>query len=315
MCLCIDRRSVIDAGWAGVLCGACALLLQHRGAMLAAASMGFLLVLWAQDRDRLWLRATAVFAATFSALPLLLLLAWPPAVLFDHLIAYPAKHYLYVNQVGPWVFIHVCSVVLAGAWLIRRNADRRAWWLVALQAALLLTALQRPDVDHLSPVLFPFLALLPLVAGADPLRGRGRSLRFWIMGSLAGLCLPILLIAGFRITGDKPASGALIDFVRTHCTASPYLYAGPFEPALYHATRQLNPTRYSFLLTNMNTPGQFDDARAQLSAHPPQCVVTNYAKVEKFGYDRSNAVEDYIAQNYAVAFTLRGYEVRMRRTS
>jgi hypothetical protein len=101
---------------------------------------------------------------------------------------------------------------------------------------------------------------------------------------------------------DKSKQSEALRYIKEHCNSSPYIYAGPFSSGYYFETRKLNPTRYSALLTNLNTNDQFLEAKDGIETHRPQCIVTDYAMVEKFNYSRENPVDRYIAANYKVAY-------------
>lgn len=298
---------------AGLLCGAGVWFLQHRSALMAAAALLVLIGVAATDgRAGRW-RGPAAYLGAFLVPLLGLLLLWPPSLLFQNLIVFPATHYLDVNVVEPTLFLWTASFVLAGAWLLRNRGHATVRLLLMLQAALLLGALQRPDPSHVTAALFPLLALLPALAG-DDMAWRQRALKLAVAAGLASLTLPLVALAATNralLLTDWSRHPAL-EFVRARCGPSPSLYAGPFAPGLYYETRRLNPTRYSILLPRLHTDAQFAQARADLAEHPPPCILSHYGVAQKFGYSKDNPVDRWIAANYHVIFEFRGLQVWTR---
>lgn len=295
---CIIRGSHLDAFFAGLVCGLTALFLPHRAALVGVTIV--VLYLFLEDRPGGWKRAAAFGGA--AALPVLgLLWVWSPQVLYEQLILFPVNGYLETNRVDPGLFFFVATVLLCGLWLLRNQREPAVGFLLALQIVLFASAVDRPDEMHISSILFPTLALFPRMLRAA---GMGAGSTRTIGGLvIVGLLLmnaqvPILAAAKllqpwFYATPDHPA----VQFVKHQC-ASKSLYAGPSMPGVYFETGQLNPSRYSILLTRFNTGAQFAEVLADLQARRPGCVLTNYQVVEKFGHDRRNVVDDYIQANF-----------------
>jgi hypothetical protein len=231
-----------------------------------------------------------------------ILLFWPGSLLLENLIFFPATHYLDANQLDPSLFLFVAALLLFAAWHLRRSSSRVIWFLMALQAALFMTALQRADLNHITGALFPLLALLPLLLS----KATESSVmsRIVVVTGLLALIAPLsLFLARNSWTAVfNPSQHPAVRYVRENCARSQYIYAGPFAPELYFAAGKLNPTRYSVLLTSFNTKTQFIEARKDIEAHRPPCVVTNYAVSEKFAHNKNNAVDEFILMNYEVAY-------------
>lgn len=290
-------RSLRAAAGAGLLCGLTILFLQHRGAAITLA-IGFSLLLDTGWPAR-W-RAILAFAAGAIA-GSAALLRWPAALLIDDLAIFPANHYLEVNRV-PLVLAALLATVTAAA-AIRMTgggAGRSARMLLAVQSVLLLAALQRPDLAHVTQAAFPLLALLPVMTALPAPR---RSARVAAALAASGLLALTAFVRLPYYISDAPAAyrEKLGQTIRRHCGPHPGLYAGPFMPGLYFETGTLNPTAYSVLLTNLNTEAQFDAAARDLARSAPACAVTAYAMVDKFGYHRRNPVDRYLADHYRVA--------------
>jgi hypothetical protein len=314
VCRSIVRAKWTDAGLGGVISGFGILFLQHRGAVLAATAGLALCVLYARDRSAIAGKSAIAFISA-SALPVAgLFLFWPPSLLFDSLIRFPATHYLEVNRVEPSLFLITTSFLLAAAWLLRRGRGRADAFMLALQFTLLLSALQRADLNHLTSILFPLLALFPVLLKAATGAARIERLALaWVAAGLVFLNIPMPFHIAFRYSTPffEKSEHPALRMARERCTASPYIYAGPFAPGYYFETGKLNPTRYSLLLTGFNTSDQFAQALADIQARQPQCMLTNYELAGRFGHDRNNVVDEYIARNYEVAYQFGRIQVWM----
>lgn len=310
----LDKASVSGMAASGMVAGFSALFLQHKSAILVLATAMFFFFLWRSDRRTIWLKCLAVYLLCAAA-PMLILLRWPLGTLFESLVYFPLFNYADVNRVSLWPFWLACLALLGSMALLRGSSNRRAVYLVVIQAALLLTALQRTDLMHVSITLAPFLALLPyLHARAEATSGWGRLFMFspalvFLIGFPVGIAASKL--PKISLWGEGGAPG-LIQYVRANCAGSPYLYAGPFAPGLYYETGKLNATSFSVLLTGFNTPEQFDQARGELEIHKPGCIVMNYAITRKFNYDSNNPVDEFIASNYRIGRSFGWPEVYVR---
>lgn len=304
------------AAAAGLLCGAGAWFLQHRAAALAVGMLIVFCGVAVRSRDpRDWRGAAACLLG--FVLPVAALgIGWRPSVLWEHLIVFPATRYLEVNKVDPTTLLLAATFALSAAWLLRKRIDAAVTLLLLQQAALLLMALQRPDLGHVTSALFPLLCLMPLVLTTAVEGVAMRTLQVWAAAGLASLSVPLVTFAWGNpalFLADWSHHPAL-QFVREHCGRSPYLYVGPFAPGLYFETRKLNPSRYAILLPQLHTAAQFAEARIDLERHRPQCAVTLYEGAEKFRYSRTNPVDEYLAANYEVVFEARHRQVWMART-
>jgi hypothetical protein len=212
------------------------------------------------------------------------------------------ERYSAVNRVDPVLFGLMLLVLAAMAWLLRRQLRQGdVLLLLLLQAFLLLTTLQRPDITHVSIAIFPGLCLVPLVAAVTRDESRAtRALGYGMFGLVLLAALPAVLMLALRKDWviDVPQALRSLQYVREQCNSSPYLYAGPFSPGIPYEARKLNPTRYSVMLTDFNTDVQFEEARKELERRRPACVVTGYALADKFGHRRDNVLDRFIASRY-----------------
>lgn len=297
-------RSFLDASIGGLVSGMSILFLQHRGLALVAGTLLVFGLFYVRDKDITWLKNGAGFLMG-TLIPVgMLLLYWPGSLLLENLIRFPATHYSEVNRVYPVMLLIAVFALILSAWLLRHCSIRAVWFLIALQGVLLLSVLSRPDFSHVTPTLFPVLSLLPLLFAVVP---KVFSLSgFFLSAILTALMGQAVLPSYFVLTYfplfvDESENFHTIRYVKENCSSSPYIYAGPFLSGLYFETGKLNPIRYSLLLTNFNTSSQFLEATKDIQTFHPRCVITNYAMVEKYNYNKNNPVDKYIAENYELA--------------
>lgn len=331
----------------GLLCGISILFLQHKGLALAFA-LGTGLFLTSPGGARQGVKASITFALAVLA-PLLLLLQWDTATLIESLVIFPSKQYLAIQDVGieywwvavlilVWVFLrlssapgksadgtrmatHPPSVDPHGYWVYgpwpgfgNRSETAKALLLLGLvQAALLLTAFQRPDSHHLIVILFPLIAIFPLFLKtfslsaphpvlADRMATMGSAA---ISGGLVFFALALFSAYAFHAAKSSVFRQELLGAVADHCSQSRYLYAGPFIPGLYFETGKLNATRYSLLLEKFNTAPQFAEAMSAIEAQRPGCVVLLDQIALQFGHTGNNPVEKLLRREYVPAGKVR----------
>jgi hypothetical protein len=195
-------------------------------------------------------------------------------------------------------------VSLSMLWLLRKERVREIWLLFYLQFFLLLSTFSRPDFYHISLILFPLYSILPIsLEKIKPLDFLKKNYYYLII-PLAALVIiypSILIIAYSPFFFHSIKDNEVISYIKNNCPGS-YLYAGPFIPGMYFETKKLNPTRYSFLITNQQTKEQFLEARRMLEKYHPSCAVLDYKIVEKFNYNKNNPVDNYILNNYELTF-------------
>lgn len=311
-------RSLLNACVAGLIAGLAVVVLQHRGLVLVATVPLVLGFFYRRDKDAAWLKSCAGFVAG-ALIPVgTLFLFWPASVLIENLIRFPTSHYLGINQVDPSPFLISASFLVLGTWLLRNSSSRAVGFLFALQWALLLTALQRPDLSHVTIALSPFLSLFPLLATAAKISMLPIFSLFWIVAGPLALILPLV---SYQVASnpvwrfwDGSMEHDPMDYIKANCSSSPFIYAGPFPSGIYFETRKLNATRHSVLLTGFNTAAHFAQAKEDLEVNRPQCVITNYEMASKFNYTRDNVVDRYIAANYQLAYQAGPVQVLVRKS-
>ncbi len=290
----------------GLLTGTSILFLQHKGIILLLALSLFIFILFLKEKKQLLLKLN-VYYVFFSLLLLIpLFIKWPAQTLYKNLIIFPVSNYMEVNKIPLYLFFFFCAFLFLVIWHLRKEKYRAIWLLILIQCFLLLSALQRPDLQHITLILFPLYCLLPLVyERIKILNKRLRHLNYLI------ICIVFFLIiytSFIHIICFTPMysvkNSEIILFINKNCPG-PYIYAGPYQPELYFETRKLNPTPYFALITSHQTQEQFIEAKNCLEKHQPECAVLNYKMVEKFNHDKNNPVDNYIKDNYQLVFQVK----------
>jgi len=289
----------------GLLTGLSGLFLLHKEIALFFAVIVFYLVTYARKRG-LPTRHLLLYVLSATVPLAALALKWPPGLLFDNLVTFPALHYWKTAEASwvPLILAASCVVVVFLA--LRGSLTKTIVLLLVVQAALLGTSVQLTDWSHTLILMFPTWSLA--AAAYEAVRSRealSTPVRYLYAGTAisAGTLLStvaIMITSWWPPFHDQTKSAApLLGFLEDHC---PSLYVGPWMPGLYFETRRSKPISYPWLVTGLNTDRQFLDARAQLEVAKPQCAVVEYTLVKKFNYDQDNPVDRFIRANYAVGF-------------
>jgi hypothetical protein len=305
LCRAIQRDSRLDAALAGLAAGLTFLFLQHRGLALLGG-VGFLLLVGdLRAGRRPWRGDTLAFAGA-GLLPVLLLgvaLPWEP--LLRDLVVFPIQNYLSFHaldttRIPTWPLFGTLIALAALAIALRKGSDRAVWSLLAMQGFLLVPALPRADLYHLSTVLFPFYALLPralrgLAGSAWPLRA---PLAVGLIFPIGFTAVSYVANARQLLTTLQADQSQALAYLRDECGEAPLLYAGPFIPGFYYESRRLNPSRYDYLFTDFFSEEQFEEVASTLRRVRPTCAVVAYPLVAKYGYRLDNPVDRLLAQRY-----------------
>ena len=287
----------------GLLTGMAILFLQHKGIIVLLALSLFLFILFIKEKKALLLKLNFCYLS-FSMLPLIILfIKWPIQSLYENLIIFPLFHYTEVNKVPFYLFIFFTGLILLTAWHLRKEKSNAVRLLVFAQLFLLLTVLQRPDIFHISYIIFPLYCLFPLFYEKTILLNKSAQRLNYLIIFLA-LFLIIIPVFYYLISFTPFYSiknSQIILFIKENCPGQ-YIYAGPFRPEIYFEVRKLNPTPYFTLVTNHQTKEQFLEAEKYLEKHQPSCAVMDYEMVKKFHHNKNNPVDNYITDNYQLVF-------------
>jgi len=286
----------------GLLSGLSILFLQQKGIVLLLALSSFLIISFIKEKKYSLLKLNFYFLA-FSFLPLLLLLKWPLKILYENLIIFPLFTYIEVNKTPFYLFAFFLAVLFLMIWVLRKEKSKKIWLLIYVQFFLLLSVLPLPDFYHISLILFPLYSILSVYLEKIKSFNLAKNSIYSIIILLAILVIvyPAIIVACCQPFFYLAKNDKLISYIKDNCPGQ-YLYAGPFIPDVYFETRKLNPTPYSFLITNQQTKEQFLEAKKILEKYKPTCAVLNYNIVAKFNYNKNNPVDNYILNNYKKVF-------------
>ena len=280
------------------------LALQPRGVVLLAGLSFFLIFRLLKNKQSSHGKLLFFYLAS-SLIPLLaLLFKWPISVLFTNLIAFPLNNYLAVAVVSFNLLIFFLLILSFVTWLLWAGSSPVTKGLLWLQLILLLSAAPLADHYHISLILFPLYALLPLIT--ENFKNPKRFIRLSACALLPLAALVIFLPGFFHLYRFPPfysvTSHPVITFIQDNCQHSDYLFAGPFIPGMYFETKKQNPTSYAYLIHNHNTDEHFIRARDELIQNPPGCAILNYSIVAKYNHDRNNPVENFIRERYELIY-------------
>ncbi len=295
----------------GLFTGITILTVQHKGfALLAAGSIYLFLLFW-QQKQTIWLKKIPPYlGAAFMAL-IWPLLSWPSKILYENLIAWPFLNYSAVAKVELNVFYLFLVLLLASFIVLKKYWSKELLWLYFAYLFLLLTTIPAANYFHIIAISFPLLAVLPLLIKKISTFKSFRTALYLELALIVLLIMlqPLSLLFYLHPFYSVAKKSQLLKYIANNCGDSPYIYAGPFAPEIYFATRKKNPTHYDWLITNHNTEKQFSLAAASLMKNPPTCAVTNYQRVKKYRYNPGNPVDIFIQQNYLPVFMEKNYTV------
>ncbi len=332
----------------GLLTGVSILFLQHKGIILLLTLSLFIFILFLKEKKQLLLKlnvypvrkkpltkseiksfcrslwfkssdkqrlSNGVCYVFFSLLPLIpLFIKWPAQALYENLIIFPSFNYIEVNKIPLYLFFFFCAFLSLIIWHLKKEKNIFVWLLIFIQFFLLLSVLQRPDLQHITFILFPIYCLLPLAyKRIKMLNKKLRFLNYLIICIVFSLIIYTSFIHIICFTPMYSIKNSeIILFINKNCPG-PYIYAGPYQPELYFETRKLNPTPYFALITGHQTLKQFIEAKNCLEKHQPECAVLNYKMVEKFNHNKNNPVDNYIKDNYQLIFQVKNKLIYKRK--
>jgi len=289
----------------GFFSGLAIMFLQQKGIIFLLIVLLYLFILFVKEKNYIWLKFC--FYYLFSALfpVLLLLIKWPLELLYKNLIEFPLFNYTEVNHVPIYLFLLYLVILSLTIWWFRKNKFKEIWFLFLLQFALLASVLPRPDYYHIYLIIFPLYAIFPIII--EKIFNLHHYFKLALSFSIGMVIFLIVLPSLVFIAIICPPfssikDNAVLSYIKDNCPDEKDLYAGPFIPGLYFEARKLNFTPYPFLVTNHQTEEQFIEAKNLLVEYRPTCAVYNFEMVKKFRYNKDNAVDNYIMNNYELAF-------------
>lgn len=294
------KNNKIDFVLSGLILGISFLFLQQKSLIVLLICALWLLFNFLVKKNNIYLQFILFFIGSCLSATALLLFFAPIKVLYESLVMFPFFNYTETNSLplNTWIFFLIITTASFLTLLIKKKTNS-IYFLFILQMSLLLSSLPRPDILHITIVLFPLLAIIPTLLQIINQEQKYKKI-FFLPCFLIILLLPFLTFIKvvnyppFRFLNKNEATNYLED----ECRQSQYIYAGPFLPGFYFLTKKLQPTPYSVLITNAHTKQQFLTAAEHLKTNRPQCAIMDYRMVEKFKYSTDNPVDQFIFSNY-----------------
>lgn len=293
----------------GFCFGISIIMLQHKG-LISAFVVGCILLLYSIHHKR----NLSIFGAYIIGLiiPLIpILIYWPLPLLYKNLIIFPALSYQTVNMLPLTLWAGTLAAALLiftlSAHTAKAETKESLFTLCLVSVFLLITSLVRPDGNHVLLAVSPFFIVLGLFFEAFLTKKLDYTicLVLWSVG---------IILASLQMPMFRNSTRLVINKINASCPGFTTIYSGPFMPNIYFETKKINPTRYSFLITKMNTNEQFIEAANDLKIKSPDCIAVNYAIVEKFGYTKSNPVDTLIKDNYTLSGRIGNINILKRNT-
>ncbi|RJQ35546.1 hypothetical protein C4566_00545 [Candidatus Parcubacteria bacterium] len=278
----------------GVFTAFLILFLQSKGVIFLVGVFLYLIFLWFYKKI-IPGKQIVYYILPAIAISIAVLSFWPLDIIYSDLVIVPTTRYIRINTVSLWMFF-IFVLWFVFLWFVyRRNQDIKIKALLLIQALLLFSSLSRPDHYHLSLNIFPILVLTGYFLAGD---GRKELKIFYATYSVVLIVLLLMpsvmtFIIRSPLSINKPIS--LVEKIKDNCEE---IYAGPFLPGIYFETRKLNPGPYYSLFTDFNYPWHFAEQAEAVKKIRPDCAVLDYGMVSKFGYDKNNPLDNFIAEHY-----------------
>jgi hypothetical protein len=196
--------------------------------------------------------------------------------------------------------------------------------------ALWLSEFHRRDIEHL--VFGSTLLIILCVHALTESRKKPADIALQILAicavCLAGFNCCTVLVAGAHRSATRVGrvavlgQDALLSFLNEHTSPGDEVFYYPYGPTYYFLSATTNPTRYSFLTYNYNTPSQFREVVAVIDQRRVRYVIWDKAfetKAEKNfpGMRPKNPndliVEPYLETHYRLVEDENGIQIMERK--
>jgi hypothetical protein len=184
-------------------------------------------------------------------------------------------------MIVPFLFLAALPALLLVLGTLQRTIAFRPqmmlYWLCG--SALWLSEIHRKDIYHLvfaSPIL---IILCVYLLSQYRAKIADLSLQVLVISVSCLLCFNLFLALITHPIKTRVGSIAMfkedaaLTFVSTHTVPGEEIFSYPYSPVYYFLTATKNPTRYSILLYNYNTPAQFHEVIQTLDQHKVKYVV------------------------------------------
>lgn len=306
-----EKKSKFYIILSSIFCGLSIVFLVHKGLIFLFGMLSFLFILYLLKRQKILFKYLLWYIIIPPIPFLFLFIFWPPSVLWENIFIFPLFNYTEVVNLSPVLVLFFVFLVIVLFILFKNQKSFFINFLLYLQLVLLITALPSPDSYHVNIVLFPILSLLPLII--NKIENQRKEIKFLYFSLLVVLFLLFTINSWLKVYNSPPfysvRNEELFNKMQTLCQNAEYIYAGPFFPELYFELRKMNPTPYSWLITNHHTKEQFLDAKDHLEANLPGCVILNYYNVLKYKYNIDNPVDNFFKKNYQLVLKYKKFNI------
>ena len=297
----VANKRLKIAALSGFFIGISALFLQHTSIIAFSALFAFFLLLAILEKSVLRIKQSFALCVGALSAGVGIFLFWPPKLLWQNLILFPAKNYESAAAV-PFVLLSCfLALVPIAALILKKEMNREYAFLLFFQTMLFLSAYSLADHFHIIKFTFPLIALSPVLFASAK-----KHIFLWRLNAYGAIFLSaflivypslLFLLVAPPLNNNRQTENA-IKKISAICADSEYIYSGPFLPNFYFELRKKNPSPHHWLITNHHTPDQFNEALRGLKEHQPSCAILNYKIVEKYNYEKNNPVDNYIKENY-----------------
>jgi len=194
--------------------------------------------------------------------------------------------------------------------------------------ALWLSEFHRRDIAHLTSG-SPLLIIL-CVCFLGEYRGKiaDLALQLLAISAVALATVNLFMVLSVRSVPTRVGTvavfkpDAVVAFLDKHTTAGEEIFFYPYCPMYYFVSGTTNPTRFSLLIYNYNTPSQFREVIRVLDQHQVRYVVwnTNFAKKSGFYFSASFnrpagglLMEPYLESHYRLVKDIDGFRIMERK--
>jgi hypothetical protein len=217
-----------------------------------------------------------------------------------------------VIMITPFLFIAVVPALLLLVGIRYKwksvTPEIALYWLCG--GALWLSEIHRKDIVHL--VFGSTLLIILCIHALTESRRKIANVALQILAisavCLAGFNCCFALISGAHTTETRVGKVAVLGqepvlkFLNAHASSGEEVLIYPYSPTYYFLSATTNPTRYSFLTYNYNTPAQFRDAVDVLDRRRVKWVVWDTTLLSRladtFPGSRPKSPNDFIMEPY-----------------
>lgn len=197
--------------------------------------------------------------------------------------------------------------------------------------ALWLSEIHRKDIMHLvygSPLLI-ILCIYALTESRRKLANITLQTLALSAVCLAGFNCCTVLFAGAHTTTTRVGKVAVLGsepvlrFINEHISPGEEIFVYPYAPGYYFLSGTTNPTRYSFLTYNYNTPAQFREVLTVLDRRRVKWVVWDATLLSKnadtlpgsqLKSPNDYIVEPYLESHYMIVVDYEGVRIMKRKS-